>query len=233
MATKENDEIEWIEVNSTAGPSGKNQSGKRKKRKKRRSGGEDDDSSPNATAGASGVQIRNAPLMPAKSKKKGFPKKGEQRAEEIRRRKREQFLKMLFSARTTSTPWIDVQDIQEVHKALYGALKYEKKDIGESPFGKRVIIIGNTQEQAETSIGSLSFARNKLSAWKTRCRNIQRSQIIVSHLTSLESILNVLIEEFNFCESSSIARQGLQNSSVLYSLYCKYHLSVDIASFNN
>lgn len=149
---------------------------------------------------------------------------GERRADEIRKKKRDLFLKMLFTARTTMTPWIDVDDVKVVRDEIYNSIIIKKTEFAENPKYSKTVHIKvseNDPEVAINSINNLTFARNKLAAWKCRCRNIARSQIVMSHLTSLESILNVLIEEFNFNKRTGRSNGfGDLNSSLLYSLYC-------------
>lgn len=149
---------------------------------------------------------------------------GERRADEIRKKKLGLFLKMLLTARTTMTPWIDVDDVKEVRDEIYNSIAIKKTEFAENPRYSKIVQIEvseNDPQVAINSINSLTFARNKLAAWKCRCRNIARSQIVMSHLTSLESILNVLIEEFNSDKRSGRSnRFGDMNSSMLYSLYC-------------
>lgn len=149
---------------------------------------------------------------------------GERRADEIRKKKRDMFLKMLFTARTTMTPWIDVEDVKAVRDEIYNSIIIKKTEFAENPKYSKTVHIKVSENDPEVeinSINSLTYARNKLAAWKCRCRNIPRSQIVMSHLTSLESILNVLIEEFNFDKRSGRSNGfGDLNSSMLYSLYC-------------
>ena len=152
----------------------------------------------------------------------------EQRINEIRKRKREQFLKMLFITRTTLTPWTDIQEFQEVRNNIFNSIRFVEKDFSESGNYKKRVMLNFDNHHHDTNINhvmeNLCFARDKLSVWKFRCRNIVRSQIIMSHLISLESILNVLIEQHNMNQDKqhiSISMSSFSNS-VIYSLYCEF-----------
>ena len=135
-----------------------------------------------------------------------------------RHNKKVQFMKMLLTTRFTITPWSDVNECIEVHRNIYSSVNFITKELGDSEYGKHVEIMPN-------SIESLCFARDKLTIWKLRCRNLNRTQIIMSHLISIESILNVLIEES--LKQSKPASESISQHSVLYSLYCKFVFIID------
>lgn len=109
-------------------------------------------------------------------------------------------------------PWAHVNELVEVRDCIYSGFHFQNVTNLDLEDAVQRIFVPN-QDQ----LNRLYFARDKLSLWKYRCRNIEKSQLIVCHLNAIESMLNILIEEYNVY----VIQNGCSNTSLLYSLYCE------------
>lgn len=115
-------------------------------------------------------------------------------------------------------PWCDLSELIEVRDCIYSSFRFEADPRLDLDRASRRVFL----ESETNPLSRYHYARDRLELWKLRCRNILKSQIIVHHLTSIESMLNILIEEFNFY----VVREGLgTNQRLLYDLYCKFSLT--------
>ena len=131
-------------------------------------------------------------------------------------------------------PWTELTELILVHSGIYSSIRFECVEQSNG-YGKRAFLDSSSvqvdskqQHQHQSAVDNtngasskLSYSRDKLTQWKDFLRSTEckMNDIIFAHLTALESILNALLETHCFEQRYP---NGCGNSSLLYSLYCKF-----------
>lgn len=107
------------------------------------------------------------------------------------------------------TPWPNANDLNLVYKSIFETIKIE--GVSEHNL-KRIFIVNHNR--------AILLAYERILDWKQRCINANNLPFpFVEHLICIESLITILIEEFQLLHTSSVS---LTQDSLLYNLYCNY-----------